>query len=74
MSIRDDALAKVLGPEHLGRVRGLGYGITPTKVDAIVQSTGRVTTLENQLKELMQWKMRMEAMLLQGNKTNMVIN
>ncbi|KAL2505713.1 Transposase 23 domain-containing protein [Abeliophyllum distichum] len=33
-SICDDAIARVLGPERRGRVRGLGFGATPSKVDA----------------------------------------
>ena len=28
-SCNDDAITKVFGPEHRGRVRGLGFGVTP---------------------------------------------
>lgn len=27
---KEDAIAIVLGPERRGRVRGVGYGVTPT--------------------------------------------
>ncbi|RXH87465.1 hypothetical protein DVH24_034365 [Malus domestica] len=32
--IKDDALSQALGPEHRGRLRGGGYGITPSRYDA----------------------------------------
>ncbi|KAL2512994.1 Transposase 23 domain-containing protein [Abeliophyllum distichum] len=48
-SIRDDAIARILGPKNRGRVRGLRFGTTPSKVDAQIQSTGRVRALESQL-------------------------
>ncbi|KAL2492026.1 Transposase 23 domain-containing protein [Abeliophyllum distichum] len=48
-SIHDDAIAQVLGPERRGRVRDLGFGATPSKVDAQIQSNGRVRELESQL-------------------------
>jgi hypothetical protein len=48
-SIRDDAVARILGPERHGRVRGLGFGVVPSKVDGQIQSSGRVRELETQL-------------------------
>ncbi|XP_022867287.1 uncharacterized protein LOC111387002 isoform X2 [Olea europaea var. sylvestris] len=48
-SIRDDAIARVLGPEHRGRVRGLGFGVAPSKVDGQIQSNGRVRELEEKV-------------------------
>ncbi|TXG53819.1 hypothetical protein EZV62_019075 [Acer yangbiense] len=39
-TISDDAVAQVVGKEHRGRVRGLGFGVTPTKVQASVANVG----------------------------------
>ncbi|KAM1997310.1 hypothetical protein ACFX15_030160 [Malus domestica] len=33
-SIKYDALSQALGPEHRGRLRGGGYGVTPSRYDA----------------------------------------
>ncbi|KAK9105118.1 hypothetical protein Scep_021962 [Stephania cephalantha] len=38
-SINDNPIAQVFGPEHQGRVRGLGFGVTPSNVGVITQST-----------------------------------
>ncbi|TXG54041.1 hypothetical protein EZV62_019297 [Acer yangbiense] len=53
-TIKDDALAQVLGKENPGRVRGLGFGATPTKVQAAI--LGRQTTmkLQEEVKDLRQ--------------------
>ena len=53
-SVKDDAVAQVLGKEHRGRVRGLGLGVTPTKVHAAV--IGKTTTmqLQQEMKDLRQ--------------------
>ena len=64
-SLRDDAVVKVLGPERPGHVRGLGFGVTPTKVDVSLHSNARVTTLENQIQQLLEWKMHMESRMTQ---------
>ena len=45
-TISDDAVAQVVGKEHWGRVRGLGFGVTPTKVQASV--VGKKTTMQLQ--------------------------
>ncbi|KAL2471433.1 Transposase 23 domain-containing protein [Abeliophyllum distichum] len=58
-SIRNDVIARVLGSECCGRVRGLGFGATPSKVDAQIQSNGRVRELESQLQTQSE---RMEAL------------
>ncbi|KAK9284504.1 hypothetical protein L1049_023678 [Liquidambar formosana] len=50
-SIRGDAVAHVLGPERGGRVRGLGFGSTLTRVDAQLQSNVKVKQLELQLQK-----------------------
>lgn len=36
----------VLGPETHGRVRGLGFGATLSRVNAAIQGSGRVKELE----------------------------
>ncbi|KAK9109770.1 hypothetical protein Sjap_017830 [Stephania japonica] len=38
-SINKDPIAQVFGPEHQGRVRGLGFGVTPTSIRATTQSS-----------------------------------
>ena len=44
--IANDAVTQVIGKEHRGRVRGLGFGVTPTKVQAAV--IGKKTTMQLQ--------------------------
>ncbi|XP_022886843.1 uncharacterized protein LOC111402733 [Olea europaea var. sylvestris] len=48
-SIHDDVVARVLSPECHGRVRGLGFGVTLSKVDEQIQSNSQVRELESQL-------------------------
>ncbi|CAA3030820.1 Hypothetical predicted protein [Olea europaea subsp. europaea] len=48
-SIFDDAIARVLGPEHRERARGFGFGVAPSKVDGQIQSNGRVRELEGKV-------------------------
>ncbi|PRQ40210.1 putative transposase, Ptta/En/Spm, plant [Rosa chinensis] len=48
-SIKNDAAAKVLGPDPRGRVRGYGFGALPSKVDAQLHVSNKVTMLENAL-------------------------
>ncbi|KAK2657803.1 hypothetical protein Ddye_010855 [Dipteronia dyeriana] len=48
--IKEDAIAKVLGREKRGQVRGLGFGATPSRVDAQIQSGKNVKFLEAKLK------------------------
>ncbi|KAK9265487.1 hypothetical protein L1049_001725 [Liquidambar formosana] len=48
-SIRGDAVAHVLGPERGGRVRGLGFGSTLTRVDAQLQSNVKDTSSSSRL-------------------------
>ncbi|KAL5732386.1 hypothetical protein ACOSQ2_032078 [Xanthoceras sorbifolium] len=50
-SISDDAVSQVLGKEHRGRVRGLGGGITPTKVNASVVGKQTTTQLREEMKK-----------------------
>ncbi|KAL5864762.1 hypothetical protein ACOSQ3_002276 [Xanthoceras sorbifolium] len=48
-NINEDSLAKVLGAEKRGRVRGLGFGATPSRVQTQIQSGRRVKQLEAEL-------------------------
>lgn len=48
-SLKDDAVAKVIGPDPRGRVRGLGFGAVPSKADYQTNVGNKVTKLENAL-------------------------
>ncbi|KAK9943177.1 hypothetical protein M0R45_008795 [Rubus argutus] len=48
-SIKNDDVAKVLGPDRRGRVRGYGFGVLPSKVDFQSHVSSKVTILENAL-------------------------
>ncbi|XP_040365495.1 uncharacterized protein LOC121050192 isoform X1 [Rosa chinensis] len=47
--VKYDILSQVLGKERPGRVRGLGSGVTPSKVDAQLESSSWKQTLENKI-------------------------
>ncbi|KAK9085452.1 hypothetical protein Sjap_025863 [Stephania japonica] len=47
-----DPITQVFGPEHQGRVRGLGFGVTPTSVRAITQSSILVRKLQGDFQRL----------------------
>ncbi|KAF6167570.1 hypothetical protein GIB67_031153, partial [Kingdonia uniflora] len=51
--LKDNMLSQVLGPERQGRVRALRFGVTPTRLGIISQTTGRVAELEEQLAAMM---------------------
>ncbi|XP_062009336.1 uncharacterized protein LOC133725936 [Rosa rugosa] len=48
-SLKDDAVAKVLGPDPRGRVRGLGFGAVPSKAGYQTNVGNKVAKLENAL-------------------------
>ncbi|KAL5824682.1 hypothetical protein ACOSQ3_020745 [Xanthoceras sorbifolium] len=50
-SISDAVVSQVLGKEHRGRVRGLGGGITPTRVNASVVGKQTTTQLREEMKK-----------------------
>ncbi|KAL5780360.1 hypothetical protein ACOSQ2_011097 [Xanthoceras sorbifolium] len=50
-SISDDVVSQVLGKEHRGRVRGLGGGVTPTRVNASVVGKQTTTQLREKMKK-----------------------
>ncbi|KAL5854120.1 hypothetical protein ACOSQ4_003922 [Xanthoceras sorbifolium] len=49
--ISNDAISQVLGKEHQGRVRGLGGGITPVRVNASVVGKQTTTQLREEIKK-----------------------
>ncbi|KAL5733870.1 hypothetical protein ACOSP7_031731 [Xanthoceras sorbifolium] len=49
-NINEDSLVKVLGAEKRGRVKGLGFGATSSRVQTQIQSGGRIKQLEAELK------------------------
>ncbi|KAI9166208.1 hypothetical protein LWI28_028036 [Acer negundo] len=49
-NLKENSLTEGLGPERRGRVRGLGFGATPSQVNAQIHSGGRVKELEAKLK------------------------
>ncbi|KAK9137616.1 hypothetical protein Sjap_008210 [Stephania japonica] len=51
-SINKDPIAQVFGPEHQGRVRGLGFGVTPTSVRATTQSSILIRKLQGDFQRL----------------------
>ena len=48
-SLKDDVVAKVLGPDPRGRVRGLGFGAVPSRVEYQTNVGNKVAKLENAL-------------------------
>ncbi|XP_022884698.1 uncharacterized protein LOC111401263 isoform X1 [Olea europaea var. sylvestris] len=54
-SLKDDGVARVLGPELQGRVRGLGFGATPLKLSALMHNHNLQTQMQelrDEIKEL----------------------
>lgn len=64
-SIKEDALTMILGPERPGCVRGIGFGVTPSKVDAQTQSCVWKQELQNELKKLVERQQYLGDMILQ---------
>ncbi|KAL5821595.1 hypothetical protein ACOSQ3_023477 [Xanthoceras sorbifolium] len=62
--IREDAVSQVLGNEHRGRVRGLGFGVTPTRVQVAVIGKQTTTQLQEEMKTLRQQVAEMKSALL----------
>lgn len=47
-SMKDDAVSHILGHERPGRVRGVGYGVTPTQLRISQRSDREVTVLREE--------------------------
>ncbi|XP_059658656.1 uncharacterized protein LOC132304979 [Cornus florida] len=62
--IHDDAISHVMGPEHRGRVRALGFGVTMTKINAqndVSRKYDRtIGSLEQQLQRQQQIQLKMQ--------------
>lgn len=72
-SLQDDAVAHVLGPERQGRVRGLGFGVTLSKVDLHKQENETVKKLQDEVYNLNQQLNELKAaIVLQGMSQNVV--
>lgn len=65
-SLRDNAVAHVLNLECPVRVRGLGFGATPSKVDACKHYSRTMTEMRAKLHNLTQQVNELRAHILQG--------
>ncbi|XP_073309809.1 uncharacterized protein [Primulina huaijiensis] len=66
IKIADDAISLVFGKENQGRVRGMDFGVTPSKVGAYVQQNGTVKQLQDMVHNLQQEMKEMKSMFLQS--------
>lgn len=57
-----DALSKVLGPDR-GYVRGLGFGVTCSKLVLLSQQDNRYTMLEKEYLKMKEEMMEMRSMM-----------
>ncbi|KAL7227213.1 hypothetical protein ACSBR1_022137 [Camellia fascicularis] len=69
-SIKDDAIFHTFGPERRGSVRGLGFGVLPSKVDAQVHQNEHVRKLESKVLDLEQQLDEIRAMLIKERRQN----
>ncbi|KAJ6827620.1 uncharacterized protein M6B38_366960 [Iris pallida] len=51
-SINEDPVSKYFGPESSGSVRGLGFGVTPSKIEAQLQNKTWMQSVMNELNEV----------------------
>ncbi|KAL5759200.1 hypothetical protein ACOSQ2_018038 [Xanthoceras sorbifolium] len=66
-NINEDSLVKVLGAEKRGRVRGLGFGATSSRVQTQIQSGGRIKQLEAELKATTDQVASLKDMIMKQN-------
>lgn len=50
-SIDDDPVSKYFGPERFSSVRGLGFGFTPSRIEAQLQNKSWMQSVMNELNE-----------------------
>ncbi|KAK9144326.1 hypothetical protein Sjap_004229 [Stephania japonica] len=64
-SIKDDLLSQVIGPEHPGCVRGLGFGATSSNINAQLQVVSWKQAMNNKVNEVMERQKVMEEIISQ---------
>ncbi|KAM1191166.1 hypothetical protein PS2_011501 [Malus domestica] len=76
-SIKEDALSQALGPEHRGRLRGGGYGVTPSRYDAQTYASmsnrelrDRLQNVEGKLREVFDLVLAKQQNEGNGKETN----
>ncbi|XP_048447438.1 uncharacterized protein LOC103958443 isoform X3 [Pyrus x bretschneideri] len=76
-SIKGDALSQALGPEHRGRPRGGGYGVTPSRYDAQTYASmsnrelrDRLQNVEGKLREVFDFVLAKQQNEGNGKETN----
>jgi hypothetical protein len=62
-TIKDDAIAQVVGPGRRGYVIGLGFGATPSQILAEKRGNEMVRQLQSQLKEQANGMKNLEAQI-----------
>ncbi|XP_073279651.1 uncharacterized protein [Primulina huaijiensis] len=65
-NIADDAISLVFGKEARGRVRGMGFGVAPSKFGAYVQQNDTFKQLQDMVHNLQQEMQEMKSMFLQS--------
>ncbi|XP_075500540.1 uncharacterized protein LOC142539151 [Primulina tabacum] len=67
-NIADDTISLVFGKEVRGRLRGMSFGVTPSKVGAYVQQNDTVKQLQDTVHNLQQEMQEMKSMFLQSTR------
>ncbi|XP_073058505.1 uncharacterized protein [Primulina eburnea] len=65
-NIAEDAISLVFGKEIRGRVRGMGFGVTPSKVGASLQQNGTIKQLQSMMHNLQQEVQQMRSIVFQN--------
>ncbi|XP_073030168.1 uncharacterized protein [Primulina eburnea] len=66
INIADDAISLVFGKEARGRVRGMGFGVTSSKVGACIQQNGTIKQLQSMMNNFKQEMQEMRSIFLQS--------
>ena len=65
-------MARALGPEQPGCIRGCGFGVTFKKLAAQEQIKAWKKIVYDELRDLKEWKNKMEGILTSGVETKKV--